>query len=475
MSSLKRIFGNTLAYGIIPKIPTLINVILLPIITPYLTLDDYGIWGVVSAYCELFLCIAPLGLHIHLTNLFFEVRNWRIYWGHIFFLMLFSGIICSTIYICVILIELDYVPFWTRTIIALCSCCRILFFGTSTISSQLYPLLKKPLPLVLRNLVASISAISVTFIVVYYFRLGYWGWILGSLTSSVISFILFGYILIKKERIYPLVEHKLKRIKNWLKISLPAVPHAIGFMLLASSSRIIMSFYDVPLEDVGIFSNGYTMGDYVTIVSYALATALSPEIQRAYREERSKDFKNIYYFCQIIAIILVFWVSCWMPDIYKLIMRNPNLQLAAPIASLICYANVLNPLYTFLAVVVFITKQTKQLLWLVFLPGIINVSCCLIFIPIYGYTAAVYSTIFSYWSMILIPFISSYHKTNVIKWLGKNYKTKLIVLLIILVFSLCLSQYISHVNIYLKIVITFTVGLSVLYFIGKTSIIRSIQ
>lgn len=458
MSSIKKIFGNTLAFGVIPKISTVINIIILPIITPYLSLDDYGIWGVVSAYCSFFVCLAPLGLNVHLTNSYFEVKQWKIYWGHIFYLLLLSGIFFSCLYICFIMVELRYVHTSTRFLIAAASSAPILFFGTSTISSHLYPLLSKPLPLVLRNLVASLCSIAVTFVVVYYLRLGYWGWILGSLVGSVVSFLLFGYTLINKEKVIPLVERNFRRVKRWFKISAPAIPHAIGFMLLASSSRIIMTILDIPLTDIGIFSNGYMMGDYVTVISIALATALSPEIQRAYRENRLNDFRHIFYFCQLTALVFVFLVSCWMPEIYTLIMRRPDLQQAAPIASIICYANVLNPLYNFLAVVVFITKKTKHLLWLVFIPGLINVALCLIFIPIIGYIAAVFSTLISFWSMLLIPFISRFHKERVTEWLG-NLR-KLIAIFLILVIAILSSQAIKEFPISIKGVLSIFIVMS---------------
>lgn len=471
MASIKRIFGNTLAYGVIPKIPTVINVILLPIITPYLTLDDYGIWGIVSAYCGFFTLLAPLGLHMHLTNAFFEVKKWRIYWGHIFYLFLFSGLVCSVVYIGFIMAELRYVPVHIRFLIALLSCGPILMFGSGTISSHLYPLLSKPLPLVIRNLIASLCTIVVTFIVVFYLRLGYWGWILGSLAGAVTSFIMFGYTLIKDEKIYPLREKNKRRVKNWLKMAFPVMLHSIGFMLLTSSSRIIMSFYDVPLENIGIFSNGYMMGDYVTVVSVALATALSPEIQRAYRENRMSDYRHIFYFCQITALLFVFLVSCWMPDIYRIIMRNPALQIAAPIASLICFANVVNPFYNFMSTITFITKDTKQLLWLIFLPGIINMSVCLIFIPIYGYMTAVYSTLLSFWSILVIPLISRFHAGHTIQWLGSRWK--LTGLVVILLASLVCGNIIKDYNIVIKVVVSTATSIIYLIILKSYKSIRS--
>ena len=217
-----------------------------------------------------------------------------------------------------------------------------------------------------------------------------------------------------------------------------------------------MSLYDVPLDDIGICSNGYMMGDYATVVSVALATALSPEIQRAYREKRLKDFRHIFYFCQMTALMFVFLVSCWMPEIYKLIVRNPDLQIAVPIASLICYANVVNPFYNFLATVVFITKETKYLLWLVFLPGVLNVTLCLIFVPIFGYMAAVYSTLISFWSLLLIPFISRFHAKNVSEWLGTRWK--IFAVFIILLASLTFGNIMKDQLTVLKIVITLIIG-----------------
>lgn len=471
MASIKQIFGKTLAYGIIPKIPTAINMIILPIITPYLTLYDYGIWGIVSAYCSFFTCLAPLGLNMHLSNSYFEIKKWRIFWGHIYYILLLSGLICSVLYISIIMIELRYVPTWTRFLIALLSCNTILLFATRTISTHLYPLLSRPLPLVLRNLAVSLCTLTVTFIVVYYFRMGYWGWILGSFTGSLLGFILFSYTLAHNEKIVPLIERNTKRIKKWLKMSIPVIPHSIGMMLLVSSSRIIMSFYNLPLDDIGIFSNGFTMGDYITVVSTALATALAPEIQRTFRSSHFTEFRHIFYFCQMTALVFVFLIACWMPQIYQIFMRNPSLQIAAPIASMICFAKVLDPLYNFLAIVVFISKDTKHLLWLVFLPGILNVAICLIFIPYFGYMAAVYSSLISFWSMLLTPFISKFHKREVLKWLGT--RKKLVFLAIVVISAFLISSVIKNLSICIKITISFIVGISYILTLYKNKSLRT--
>ncbi len=453
--SIAQIFKSSFYYGVIPKISTLINVLLLPIITPYLTPYDYGIWGIISSYSGMFLAIAPLGLHMHLSNSYFEYKKWQLVWGHILFLFFLSGVIFSLIYILIIIGELGVLPTMTRVLVAICSSIPILLFGNVTLATHLYPLENKPFPLVIKNLVASLSAILVSFIMIYFFKLGYWGFVLGTAIAAIVNFSLFVYPLYFNEDIVPTIDRNVKRIKNWLKVAFPVIPHALGFMLLSSSSRIIMSWYNIPLVDIGLFSNGYMIGDYVTIVSTALVTALVPQMQRAFRECRYIDYRRLYYLCQLTTFGVVFCVSVWMPQIYKILIRNSSFQESIPIASLICYANVLMPLYSFVSTTIFIEKQTKYLLWLVFLPGVINLTVCLAFIPLYGYKVAIYSTLISYWSQLLIPFISAYHKQKMQLWMGT--RKRILELFICLVFFLFLSQKLMDVSIGGKLSLSFVV------------------
>lgn len=190
-----------------------------------------------------------------------------------------------------------------------------------------------------------------------------------------------------------------------LKLSWPLIPHALGFVLLSSSSRIIMNLYQVSLEDIGLFSNGYMMGDYITIITTSLVVALVPQLQKTYRDKRFGDYRSLYYFCQFTTLTAVFTVAIWMPDIYRVVIRNESFQSCSAIASIICFANVLLPFYNFTSNVAFIKKDSKQLLWLIFMPGAVNIFLSIILIPILGYVSVVYSTLVSYWTIAIIPFL----------------------------------------------------------------------
>lgn len=79
-----------------------------------------------------------------------------------------SGVIFSLIYILIIIGELGVLPTMTRVLVAICSSIPILLFGNVTLATHLYPLENKPFPLVIKNLVASLSAILVSFIMIYF-------------------------------------------------------------------------------------------------------------------------------------------------------------------------------------------------------------------------------------------------------------------------------------------------------------------
>ncbi len=440
--STKKLISSTFYYGVIPKLTILVNVLILPIITPYLSTSDYGIQGIVASYTALFLAIAPMGLHVHLTNSFYEYPGkYHLIWGRILFLHLLLGGIYGLINMIVLMLVLP--PMVIRALVLLCfiGSVQIFLMSNNILASHLFPIVERPKPLVFTNLMAACIGIVASFVLIYYFKLGFWGLIAQPAVSTIVAFGVFAKFVCNDYNIWPIIEKKWKRLKEFFRIALPLVPHALGFALLTSSARIIMSLQKVPNDEIGLFSHGCIMGDYAIIITSALATALVAPIQKSYRSGNFDNFRRLYYLCQGVAIVASSLFCIWIPEIYGLLIHNESLSLSANIASLICFANVVMPLYTFMSTSAFIEKRTKQVLWLVFVPGFINLLLCLICMPIWGYKAAVYATIISYWTQMLIPFVINYFKIVVGQWIGNL--TKLIVILLLMLFMLIISNVVS--------------------------------
>lgn len=462
----KQIIINSLWFGVIPRLTTIINVILLPVITPFLTTADYGIIGITNSYSGIVSIIAVMGLNVHLTNsLYVYKTNFRKVWGRLLAIFLFSGLFFSVIYGIVMYFLFQEIEGFKKILTIILACVPILFIANITLAKHYYPQIQKPKELVLRNLIASLCGLLVTFLFIYYLRLGYLGWLAGAATSALVCFLLFIPPLWFKEQIAPIFTISKKRLLSWFKISLPIVPHTLGFILLSGSNRIIMDFLNVNINDIGLYTNGYMMGDYAVILSTSVISAIAPRIQELYRSHDFKNLKNLYLFCQLVSITVSFILSIWMPQIYQLLIHNETLQPAQEIAIYICFANVAFPFYTFISTAAFIEEQTKKVLWLVFVPASLNIILNLIFIPLYGYKAAIYTTLISYWSQMMIPYFVKYFRDMSKKIYGNiQFPLLLVCGLIVIVIS---ANLISTLSIFVKILISLLLGMYFVFYILK--------
>lgn len=451
--SIRKIVTSTLYYGIVPKLSMFVSILILPLTTPFLSTYDYGIWGVVSSYSGLLFCIAPLGLNLHLANSFYEIpRKWPLVWGRIFYLTLMSGILFGIVNMLILFFT---VPIESRSglfLLCVIGSMQIFLLSSPMLAKHLYPLVEQPKPLVFTNLFGSLCGILISFVFIYYLKLGYWGLVANTAVNSLIVFLLFSYQLNRQFGIVVIFEKNFRRVKSWLKSALPLVPHTLGFVLLTSSARMVMGQYHLDYDDIGLYSHGCTMGDYVVIIPTALVTAISPQLQVSFRGSDLDRYRTLFYLCQCVALLSSFLICIWMDDIYSLLIRNDELRQSASIAKYMCFAQVLLPLYWFMSTSCFIERNTKQLLWLVFVPGILNLVLCELLIPFCGYRVAIYTTIISYWSQLAIPLFVPYFRNKTSEWLGS--KNKLLVLTLVVVLFLFGSNFLAFLPWSSKLVVS---------------------
>ncbi len=450
--STKKIVTSTFYYGVVPKLTMLISIIILPLTTPFLTTFDYGVYGVLTSYTSLFVSIAPLGLHVHLTNSFFEYpRSYHLVWGRVLQMILLSSFLFGMLNVGILLFTLP-VSGTEGLLLSVAGSVPIFLLANGLLAQHLFPLVERPKPLVFTNLMGALLGMLVSFVLIYFFRMGYWGLVSSGVVSGVFVFLVFLKFVWSDFHIRPIWDRNRKRVLKMLKIALPLVPHTLGFVLLTSSARIVMSQYHVSYDEIGLFSHGSTMGDYAVVITTALATALTPQIQRSFRNSDYRSYRKLYFLCQTVALVASFMICVWMPEIYGLLIRNAHLAQSRDIACLLCFANVVFSFYVFMSAPVFIEKNTMQLLWLVFVPGILNLLLCYILIPVFGYRAAIYSTIISYWSQLMIPFFVGYYRKSVRQWLGGRWL--IFVVLLLVLSDLLIANELMHAAIWLKVVVT---------------------
>lgn len=456
--SFKSIFTNTMWYGIVPKLPSLINVILLPLITPYLTAWDYGIWGKISAYTSFATAFCTMGLNVHLTNSYYEYgKKFYLVWSRLNFILHVLSLICSSILFIILWFSLKDLDVEYRIIISALSVVPALLYPNQLLAQHLFPVRATPKPLVLRNFVASALGIASLYVSVVQFRLGYVGFVLSAAVTAIVAYCFF-YSPLKKERISLVLSNRFNRIRKWFIIGLPLVPHTLGFSLLSSSTRIVMDVCNISTDEIGIFTNGATIGGYVVIIISAIASALGPLMQQYYRKGELTNFRNLYYLDFTITFACVFVLSIWMKEIYMLLIKNDELYVAYAVAQIICYSNLMYPFYHFTSIIIGIQKKTVHILWLTFIPGIICIILNLVLLPLYGYKIAAWVSVISYWTQFFLPLFVPYLNKITKEWIGSVW----IMPLFALCAGLCviLIDSISDLSLFVKIVISSCLVLS---------------
>src|SRR3569833_143590 len=78
---LRRLFSHSLVYGVFTQIPGLAAFIMLPVITPHLTANDFAVYGIVNAYLMALTALKDLGLGVVINNTFYQLPlRWKYLW-----------------------------------------------------------------------------------------------------------------------------------------------------------------------------------------------------------------------------------------------------------------------------------------------------------------------------------------------------------------------------------------------------------
>ena len=79
---IKKIFGHSLLYSLANHVPLFANILILPFITPFLTKEDYGIFGLTYAYIGAFNAFSMLGVEALIQNSYFKNKSkFKVLWS----------------------------------------------------------------------------------------------------------------------------------------------------------------------------------------------------------------------------------------------------------------------------------------------------------------------------------------------------------------------------------------------------------
>lgn len=454
----KKFFLHALLYTVAPKLPAAVGFLILPFTSPYLTLKDYGKFGLVIACYSLFLLSVTLGQRVVLQNSFFEYsKKFILVWRRSYGIMMLGSILGSVVLAIVLYVLLNEgltKEFYVVT--GLCTLALIIS-PIESLAQVYYTLTERPFAIALRSLIMSVLNIIILIVTIVYLHLGFIGLVLGFTSSTIFSLVFYLYPVCIKLRIFPLFKFREKHFREYLKIGLPLVPHFLSLAIFNTSDRMLLGFYKVNVSSIGVYSQGYGLGSNAMVLINGIFSALSRTLQLAFRNKTNNDrlrLRSIFTLLLSGLGLLFFNISLWMKEIYMVMFRKEELQTGYPVAIIVLMAHIFFPLYSFGVYSLFITKNTKIVAKITFISAIINVVLNVILIPFYGIWASLLTTSVSFiFLSVVILFIKEVKEH--LTWLFKNVN---IVYAFFIVYGISLTAFawiLKDTNWQIKILVTF--------------------
>ena len=197
---------------------------------------------------------------------------------------------------------------------------------------------------------------------------------------------------------------KWEYVKYGMKFNIPLIPHYASQQILSSCDRIMIS-YMVDEASAGIYGLSYQIATVVHMVWVAVNSVLIPwtynKIESGRAEDVKRQTKNIITAYAAVCVGVMFIA----PEVVKIFVPAKyyeGIYIIAPVVGGTFFVAVFN-LFSLLE---FYYKKTVYVMIVSLIAAILNLILNRMFIPVYGYQAAAYTTLVCY---CLYAFMHAYN------------------------------------------------------------------
>ncbi len=389
-------FGNYLLKGL--------GFITIPIFSRLLDTTDFGIYNAFLSYEGILYLFVGLALHSSIKNAKYKFgdENLDRYTSSITIIPLVSSIIfliAGNLLLPVIhdALNVDRAQLNLLIIMSLCSSVLYIYQSRLVIDYRT----KEYLKISYFNAITSIL-FSISLIMFVFPNRKYFGRILGTVLPMVLIAIWILYKVYKKS----LPNVNWKYWKYGLKIGVPIIPHGVGQVVLTSFDRI-MILNMIGASEAGLYSFAYTIYSIILVAGNSISTVLEPWAYEklAAGDKRSLQRRSSQF---ILGLAVLCGGTMLIAPELVLILGSKKYLGAIPAVTPVLLGGFFAMAYTMPSIIEYYKEKTIHIAIGTGMAAIINIVLNAIFIPRYGYVAAAYTTLISYFCYYLYHSLISY-------------------------------------------------------------------
>ncbi len=213
------------------------------------------------------------------------------------------------------------------------------------------------------------------------------------IATTLVQVVIYSFLFIKQI----LNGKKFVSKKYWLyalSFNLPLVPHYLSEIVLTSADRIMIDDI-IGSSEAGIYSLAYSISTLMLICNMALLQTINPWIYKKIKNREENNIPRIAYSTMIIVAIANIFLIVIAPELVKFFapaQYASAIWVIPPIAMSVYFQF----MYCLFADFEFYYKKTSFIMVASIICAVSNIALNLIFIGLFGYLAAGYTTLFCY-------------------------------------------------------------------------------
>ena len=298
------VLKNSLIYLGSSILNKMIPFFLLPIMTKYLSPEEYGRLSIYLIMITFYTAFIGMNIHINVSKNFFKFSKNKlsIMIGNILSILFvsFGFYLLLTILLSFFYKNIFSIPSaWLITIPFLSMMMMVNNINTTILRNE-----GKAYLFGIFEISNTAVTMTVTILTLLYLDYGWHAQPVGMLVSYSLFFVIA--LLYMKNRGYIRWQIDKTKIRSILGISLPLIPHVIGGAVIAMSDRVFIERM-VGLDAVGIYSVGYMFGMVVMLFTDAFIKAWSPWFYKNLANPTLEKKKKIvkYTYLYILGIFVL--------------------------------------------------------------------------------------------------------------------------------------------------------------------------
>ena len=251
------------------------------------------------------------------------------------------------------------------------------------------------------------------------------------------------------------------------KFNIPLIPHYLSLIVLNQSDRIMIK--EICGEsDAGVYSFAYQIASTMSIFLSAINGSRVPW---SYEQLRDKVYTKLRTISNALCVIIgaiALMAALLAPDIINILGTREYL-LATYVIPIVCLGVYFTFVYDLFCAVEFYYGETKYVMLASVIGALTNVILNAIFIPMYGFIAAAYTTLFSYIFFMFMHFLFMHKVMKKQKITEEIYDIKFLGIFSIALTATIFVSMLTYQNTFVRWIIIF--ALCIIVFILRNKIV----